>query len=165
MMLRPLILTVAATLLPPAPTAAGAQESPLVAAGERVRVWRSGAGTAPVEGVVSFADGDSLVVAYAANQRLAARWSELQALQARRYGQTRVEKGALYGGLGGALAGAAFGLGISDSDCEFDFKSCYKPSTGITVGFLAGGILGAGAGAVFGAFMGGKERWVSVALK
>ncbi len=150
---------------------AGAQRTPGVAPGDRVRVWLQtcfGCTTRPwATGTLVALGPDSLIVwegdgATRSTPLAQVRWLQVSGGR----GGSALGRGAALGATGGALAGAVVGaIAYEAPNCP-PYSWCSIGDFGPGVAALGGALLGAFSGALIGAVVGssvpGPERWVTV---
>jgi hypothetical protein len=161
----------ALALLAPVPgvsQAAPSDSAAVVDAGSRVRIAAPAFGKKKQVGTVVSVTRDTLVLRQgAARSSLPVATSDITALEISRGTYTRKAKGALWGLLIGAGAGAAIGYvsykepKCSDPGmfgCGFDILGPDSKESNAVIGAILGGMVGPIAGALWG--MRNTDRWV-----
>jgi hypothetical protein len=122
-------------------------------AGTRVRIHTAGA-TTPLTGTVAYRDTGSVAVLRAPADTAFVPLTSITSVEVSAGRRSNIGRGAKWGALVGAGAGALLGLAaMSEDDGYFEFGAEAVP-----IGMLGVGVLGGAVGGLFGALT-TSERW------
>jgi hypothetical protein len=128
-------------------------QQPGLGAGARVRIHMAGAAM-PLTGTVAYLDPGSVAILRAPADTAFIPFTAISRVEVSAGRRSNIGRGAKWGALVGAGAGALLGLAaMSEDDGYFEFGAEAVP-----IGMLGGGVFGGAVGGLFGALT-TSERW------